>query len=61
MVLHVLFDGNQVKLGNLSFEILEKFISKATKLPMTRERWFKNQLIILVNLNHFLKPEKKDP
>jgi hypothetical protein len=54
------FDGNRVKLGNLVFDVIEEFISKSTGFPMNGVRWFKNQSIIYVNLNNFLKPQHKD-
>ena len=35
------FDGNFAQIGDLQLVIDEEFISKATKLPQTGERWFK--------------------
>ena len=49
------FDGSHVKIDTLVFHISKKFISKATGFSLTGERWFKNQILISVNLNYFLK------
>jgi hypothetical protein len=36
------FDGCRAKVGDIQLEIDEKFISSATGLPATGQRWFKN-------------------
>jgi hypothetical protein len=36
------FDACRAKVGDIQLEIDEKFISLATGLPATRQRWFKN-------------------
>jgi hypothetical protein len=46
--------GQHVQMGNIRFNVTEEFISRATKLPTRGERWFKNQSIIVVDLNLFL-------
>ena len=34
------FDGIQVQLGSLRFEVTEKSIAEALSLPQTGERWY---------------------
>lgn len=36
------FKDNQVEKGDLKFTITESSLAKATSLPQTGERWFKN-------------------
>lgn len=49
------FDGIQVQLGSLKFEVTEKYIAKALSLPHTSECWYKGQALGATNLNYFLK------
>jgi hypothetical protein len=39
------FDGCRAKVGDIQLEIDEKFISSATGLPATGQRWFKNSKV----------------
>jgi hypothetical protein len=36
------FDGCRAKVGDIQLEITEKFLSEATGLPLTGQKWFKN-------------------
>jgi hypothetical protein len=36
------FDGYREKVGDLQLEITEDFLSEATGLPLTGQKWFKN-------------------
>jgi len=39
------FRDNQVEIGDLKFTITESSLAKATSLPQTGERWFKNRAV----------------
>jgi hypothetical protein len=39
------FDGCRAKIGDIQLELNEKFISSATGLAATGERWFKNSKV----------------
>jgi hypothetical protein len=36
------FDGCRAKVGDIQLEITEEFLSEATGLPLTGQKWFKN-------------------
>jgi hypothetical protein len=36
------FDGCRAKVGDIQLEITEEFLSEATSLPLTGQKWFKN-------------------
>ena len=50
------FDGQQVRVGSLKFKVTEAFISEATDLPMTGERWYKKKTMRIGDITSFLKP-----
>ena len=54
------FDGNVAQIGDLQLVIDEEFISKATKLPQTGERWFKGSRIDKKKFKQFLLPLSKE-
>jgi hypothetical protein len=35
------FDGCRAKVGDIQLEITEEFLSEATGLPLTSQKWFK--------------------
>jgi hypothetical protein len=35
-------DGCRAKVGDVQIEIIEEFLSEATSLPLTGQKWFKN-------------------
>ena len=39
------FDGCRAKVGNIQLELNEEFISSATGLAATSQRWFKNSKV----------------
>jgi hypothetical protein len=39
------FDGYRAKVGDIQLELNEEFLSSATGLPVTGERWFKNSKV----------------
>ena len=49
------FDGVEVEIRYIKFSIIESFISEATRLPKTREIWFKNRGIEGEGWKIFLK------
>ena len=51
------FNGQQVRVGSLKFKITEAFISEATGLPMTGERWFKRETVKIGDFTKFVKPQ----
>lgn len=51
------FDGQQTRVGSLKFKVIDAFISKATGLPMAREKWFKRKTIRIGDFSKFLKPQ----
>ena len=54
------FDGNTPQIGDLQLVVDEEFISKATKLPRRRERWYKGAKIEKKKYKQFLLPLSKD-
>ena len=50
------FDGQQIRVGSLKFEVIEAFISEAIGLPMAGERWFKKNSVRIGDFTTFLKP-----
>jgi hypothetical protein len=55
------YDGESVQLGELKLTITEATIEEATKLPSTREKYFKGIIIDRSLCQKFLKPEHLDP
>ena len=55
------FNGVQVKLGSLRFEVIEQSIAEAQSLPQTSEQWYDVQALGATNLNLFLKSEHHNP
>jgi hypothetical protein len=53
------FDGKKAIIGWDEFEIDEALIDEVTKLPTTREKWFKTTVIKNVEFRSYLKPEHK--
>ena len=51
------FDGQQVSVGSLKFKVTKAFVSKATGLPMARERWCKKKTMRIGDFTAFLKPQ----
>ena len=51
------FDGQQACVGYLKVKVIEAFISEATGLPMTREKWFKRKTVRIGDFTKFLKPQ----
>jgi hypothetical protein len=39
------FDGTRVKVGDVQFQVNEEFISQATGLPQSGDKWFKNMKV----------------
>jgi hypothetical protein len=52
------FDGFRAKFGDVQLEITEDFISRATRLPLIDERWFKNAKIEDVSWILFMASRK---
>jgi hypothetical protein len=38
----ITFDGCRTKVGDMQLKIIEEFLSEATRLPLSGQRWFKN-------------------
>jgi hypothetical protein len=56
------FEGGSAKLGELEFEVMENFISKAIQLPTTGQRWTKGQPVDKKLCTQLLKPQyRKTP
>lgn len=53
------FNGNIIQVGDLQFTVDEEFISRAAKLPHSRERWFKGSKVDRRKFKHFLLPLSK--
>ncbi len=51
------FDGRITIVANISFLVMEETIVEETGLPIEREHWFKNQMLIGVDIAFFLKEE----
>jgi hypothetical protein len=51
------FSGTKTKVGALEFEVSEKSISIATKIPAYGEKWFKAMSLNSTFSKEFLKPE----
>jgi hypothetical protein len=52
------FDGFRAKVGDVQLEITEDFISRATRLPLKGEKWFKNAKIEDVPWSLFMASRK---
>lgn len=55
------FDGVQVQLGTLKFEVTKKSIARALFLPQTGECWYKGLAFDAIYLNFFVKFEHHNP
>ena len=51
------FEGQQARVGSLKFKVIEAFISEATGLPMTGDKWFKRKTGRIGDFTKFLKPQ----
>jgi hypothetical protein len=51
------FEGGSAKVGELEFEVTEKFISEAIQLPTTGQRWTKGQPVDKKLCTQLLKPQ----
>jgi hypothetical protein len=52
------FDGCREKIGDIQLEVTEEFVSEATGLPSTGEKWFKNSKIQEVPWSLFMTSRK---
>jgi hypothetical protein len=55
------FDGFKTVLDKLLMHMTKHSIAKACKLPIYRERWWKNENLIMEFVNHFFITKKKNP
>lgn len=54
------FNGEIVTIANLSFPVTKEIIIEATSFPIEGEWWFKNQTLIGIDIEFFLKDEHRD-
>jgi hypothetical protein len=54
------FDGYRAKVGDIQLEITEDFLSEATGLPLTGQKWFKNLKLDEVPWSLFVTSRKID-
>jgi hypothetical protein len=54
------FEGGFAKVGELEFEVTEKFISEAIQLPTTGQRWTKGQPVDKKLCTQLLKPQYRE-
>jgi hypothetical protein len=54
------FEGGLAKVGELEFEVMEKFISEAIQLPTTGQRWTKGQPVDKQLCTQLLKPQYRE-
>jgi len=52
------FDGCRAKVGDIQLEITEEFLSEATGLPLTDQKWFKNSKLEEVPWSLFVTSRK---
>jgi hypothetical protein len=52
------FDGCRAKVGDVQLEITEEFLSEATGLPLTGQKWFKNSKLEEVPWSLFFTSRK---
>jgi hypothetical protein len=52
------FDGCRAKVGDIQLEITEEFLSEATGLPLTGQKWFKNSKLDEVPWSLFVTSRK---
>jgi hypothetical protein len=52
------FEGCRAKVGDIQFEVTKDFLSQATGLPMSDQRWFKNAKVEEVPWNLFFTSQK---
>jgi hypothetical protein len=55
------FDGHEVEIGKMLMLVTEKTITKACRLVVGGERWWKKEHVVIEFVNHFLFPDKKNP
>jgi len=53
------FDGSKAVIGKDEFHIDETIFTKVTKIPGTREKWFKTTIPKDVEFRSYLKPEHR--
>ena len=53
------FDGSKEIIGKEEFFIDETLITEVTKLPSTREKWFKTTITKDVEFRSYLNPEHR--
>ena len=53
------FDGSKAVIGKEEFLIDETLVTEVTKLPSTREKWFKTTIPKEVEFRSYLKPEHR--
>jgi hypothetical protein len=51
------FDGLKTKVGDLEFEVSEASIATTTRIPNTRDRWFKSMTLNDAFFKDFLNPD----
>jgi hypothetical protein len=54
------FEGGSAKVGELEFEVTEKFIAEAIQLPTTGQRWTKGQPVDKNLCTQLLKPQYRE-
>jgi hypothetical protein len=54
------FEGGFAKVGELEFEVTEKFVSEAIQLPTTGQRWTKGQPVDKQLCTQLLKPQYRE-
>ena len=54
------FDGSKAVIGREEFQVDEALITEVTKLPRTRENWFKTTITKNVEFGSYLKLEQKN-
>jgi hypothetical protein len=54
------FEGGSAKVGELEFEVTEKFIAEAIQLPTTGQRWTKGQPVDKKLCTQLLKPQYRE-
>jgi hypothetical protein len=54
------FDGHEVEIGKMLMLVTKKTITKACRLVVGRERWWKKEHEVTKFINQFLLPDKKN-
>ena len=55
------FDGYEVEIRKLLMLVTEQTISKAYRLVVEGERWWKKEHVVTEFINQFLLPDKQNP